>query len=268
MKRNRGGVRGAVGTQRSEAAAQCIVAARGRDRSTYALAAVEVKALDDSVAAGPEARRRIALARLGIAGNVASAEVAQGSLTSYAAHVAAGRLRLDGVSAAADAGPGGTGTQGGFAKFNAEIQHTQYVTPRLAVQGSLQAQAALSNLTSAEKLSLGGAGGVRAYPAGEAVGDSGVLATAELRYQVLPAEPFPLAVALFHDVGRVRLTQRPVSPSPNHRTLAGSGLSVTAGAPGRMQASATLAWRTVHERPSASEADRAPRMWVATQIWF
>lgn len=45
-------------------------------------------------------------------------------------------------------------------------------------------QAALSNLDSSEKFSLGGASGVRGWPAGEASGDSGALLSAEWRYQL------------------------------------------------------------------------------------
>jgi hypothetical protein len=46
----------------------------------------------------------------------------------------------------------------------------------------LRGQWADTNLTSSEKFSLGGNDAVRAYPTGEAPGDRGWLATAELRY--------------------------------------------------------------------------------------
>lgn len=46
----------------------------------------------------------------------------------------------------------------------------------------LQGQKASRNLDSSEKLFLGGANGVRAYPQGEGSGDEGFLANAELRY--------------------------------------------------------------------------------------
>jgi hemolysin activation/secretion protein len=47
------------------------------------------------------------------------------------------------------------------------------------------AQAALTNLDSSEKFSLGGANGVRGWPAGEASGDSGAILSAEWRKQIL-----------------------------------------------------------------------------------
>ncbi len=46
-------------------------------------------------------------------------------------------------------------------------------------------QAALTNLDSSEKFSLGGASGVRGWPAGEASGDSGAIFSAEWRYQFM-----------------------------------------------------------------------------------
>lgn len=46
-------------------------------------------------------------------------------------------------------------------------------------------QAGLTNLDSSEKFSLGGASGVRGWPAGEASGDSGAILSAEWRYQFM-----------------------------------------------------------------------------------
>lgn len=55
-------------------------------------------------------------------------------------------------------------------------------TGNLDVYVRFQGQKASSNLDSSEKIFLGGANGVRAYPQGEGSGDEGFLATAELRY--------------------------------------------------------------------------------------
>ena len=45
----------------------------------------------------------------------------------------------------------------------------------------MRGQLAFDNLDSSEKMELGGAYGVRAYPEGEAFGDEGYIATAEAR---------------------------------------------------------------------------------------
>lgn len=61
-------------------------------------------------------------------------------------------------------------------------------------------QLANRNLDSSEQFYLGGADAVRAYPQGEAGGDSGYQATAELRYQT-PVKG--MSMTLFADVGEV-----------------------------------------------------------------
>ena len=60
------------------------------------------------------------------------------------------------------------------------------------------------NLDSADKFSLGGANGVRAYPALEGTGDNGWLASAEWRFPLLPT----LQWVAFYDQGEVGVNQR------------------------------------------------------------
>ena len=61
---------------------------------------------------------------------------------------------------------------------------------------------------------------VRAYPQGEAGGDSGYQATAELRYQT-PVKG--MSMTLFADVGEV-LARKDEDTSDPHRRLAGWGI--------------------------------------------
>lgn len=65
-----------------------------------------------------------------------------------------------------------------------------------------------------------GADAVRAYPQGEAGGDSGYQATAELRYQT-PVKG--MSMTLFADVGEV-LARKDGDTSDPHRRLAGWGI--------------------------------------------
>ena len=101
--------------------------------------------------------------------------MAQGSFTSYAARLTAGHVSLDAGSQAVDQGPGGLRTAGQFGKLNLEAQHMRFWRNGLSLLASFQGQLASKNLVSAEKMSLGGPAGVRGYPVGEAVGDSGAL---------------------------------------------------------------------------------------------
>lgn len=238
---------------------------RARLKSTWTLASLEHKTLNDRVAAGGVSDRRIDLARVGIAGNSVDEALGSGAYNSYAASYAYGRLQLDAATAAADAG--GLRTAGGFGKANLELQRTQFFASRWSLVGSLQAQWAFANLASAEKMSVGGPTGVRAYPAGEAPGDSAALLSLELRYQFATA-PWPVSGGLFYDAARVRASYRPILSAGNQRSISGAGVSLLAGTIGRFVTSASLAWRTGGERPTGGEPDRSPRFWVATQAWF
>jgi hemolysin activation/secretion protein len=60
----------------------------------------------------------------------------------------------------------------------------QRVNEKLNLQLLANAQFADKNLDSSEKLSLGGATGVRAYPSGEASGDEGRKLSVDAKYNV------------------------------------------------------------------------------------
>ena len=84
---------------------------------------------------------------------------------------------------------------------------------------NFHSQLASKDLDGSEQFVLGGANGVRAYPQGEASGDSGYQATAELRY----ATPVPdLTLAAYVDWGEVELSKS----YGQHRGLAGWGLGL------------------------------------------
>ncbi|MGE4240910.1 ShlB/FhaC/HecB family hemolysin secretion/activation protein [Ramlibacter sp.] len=261
---------GAHGTANVAAASLLHPLVRGRTASHWALASFEHKQLEDRLAAGPDASRRIGLVRVGIAGNAlregAASQPGSGALTSYAASVAWGRLGLDGASSLIDAGAGGLRTQGRFSKFNGELQRTQFLSPRWSIVSSLQAQYAFDNLASAEKMTLGGPVGVRAFASGEGVGDHGVLGSAELRYQLAAASPLPVGVGVFYDAGRVRASRDPVQASGNQRTLAGAGFSLLLGGAGRFVAAASVAWQTSAGRTAAGDRSRA--FWLTAQTRY
>lgn len=246
---------------------------RSRNRNLYGLAAVEHKSLEDELSAvASVSKQTVRLLRLGLLGNAAWEPGPGEAFTSYAATLASGHLRMDGVSQAADSGPGGLGAHGGFVKANLELQHTHALGGPWSFHLSAQGQWAGNNLASAEKMTLGGPNGVRAYPAGEAAGDSGHLLTTELRYQLsgrLGEQDVPVTLAVFHDTGRVRLSEHPpAGTGRNHRWLAAAGLSIQAGRPGEWLAGAALAWRVGSELPSGGEPDRSPRLWLTIQRWF
>lgn len=246
---------------------------RSRTRNLYGLAAIEHKSLEDELTAvASTSNQSIRLLRLGLLGNATWEPGPGDAFTSYAAALSTGHLRMDAASQAADSGPGGLGAQGGFVKANLELQHTHALGGAWSFFLAGQGQWAGTNLASAEKMTLGGPNGVRAYPAGEAAGDSGHMLTTELRYQLsgrLGEQPVPVVLAVFHDTGRVRLNQHPpAGTGRNHRWLAAAGLSIQAGRAGDWLAAAALAWRVGSELPSGGEPDRSPRLWLTIQRWF
>lgn len=246
---------------------------RTRLRNVYGLASLEHKRLrDELTAVGSDSRYRIDLLRLGALGNRTHELEAGQALTSYAASLGLGRLSLDAAARAADALPGGLGLQGAFAKANLELQHTHPLGGPWSLHGAAQGQRAFGNLASAEKMTLGGPSGVRAYPMGEAAGDSGLQLTAELRHQFtgqLGDYSWPATAAVFLDWGRVRSIQEPpAGTAATRRELSAAGISLQMGRPGKLVASAALAWRVGREQPSGGEPDRSPRLWLTIQGWF
>ena len=101
-----------------------------------------------------------------------------------------------------------TDTEGTYSRFNLGLARLQHLAERFNLHLSGSAQFSTGNLSSSEKLSLGGPSGVRAYPIGEASGDEGELINAELRYQLsLPSKWGSLQLSGFFDAGHITLNK-------------------------------------------------------------
>lgn len=152
-------------------------------------------------------------------------------------------------------------SQGSFNTLQASLARWQYWSPRWSSYVQLQAQWTDGNLDASEKMSLGGAHGVRSYPQSEASGDQGWHSAAELRYALTTQ----WMLQTFVDYGKVRLSKDPWYVGRNHQALSGAGMGVTwTGAKWRV--SSSLAWRLGGAAPS-SDRDRKPRAWVSGS-WF
>jgi hemolysin activation/secretion protein len=121
-------------------------------------------------------------------------------------------------------------TAGSFDKLTLTCRRQQYLSPRLSIDWRFTGQTASKNLDSAEKLTLGGADGVRAYPQGEASGDQGYLLTGEFRWLLPQASKSGNAVYLanFYDYGEVEINQEQWGGSGdgNRRSLSDAGLGL------------------------------------------
>lgn len=158
------------------------------------------------------------------------------------------------------------GADGNFAALRLDLRHER---PLPLGQLVLRAggQWAQQPLMSGEQLSIGGASTVRGYYEGEASGDTGLLASAELRsINFAPARLRnwirDLRALAFLDAGQVRTLQ--ALPGQAARVaLLGSGLGLRAngplaglGAPGAWSAELELAWP---HKPARLNPERDPR---------
>ncbi len=145
--------------------------------------------------------------------NTASAGFAGGSLD-----LSSVPLNLAGDQKTAD-------SNGIYGKFTYGATRLQRLYECTSLFLSVNGQAGFDNLDSSEKFILGGPNGVRAYPVGEASGDSGGIFTAEIRYDFpeIARIGVPQLVG-FYDLGWTSLH---VSPWVNSGTPIGNMNSYT-----------------------------------------
>lgn len=183
-----------------------------------------------------------------------------GGLTQWSLAWTAGRLALDDDNRALDAA--GHRSAGHFGKLNLAAERLQRLDGAIDLHVRFTAQAAAKNLDSAEKMSLGGAQGVRAYPQGEAPADDAWLASLELRRGFGDA----WQASLFYDRARGWSNHAPIAADgDNDRRLAGYGFGLAYDA-GSFTARLSVAWRD-GPRPD-SDVDRGPRVWFQAQRRF
>jgi hemolysin activation/secretion protein len=247
---------------------------RGRETNLYAQASFEDKRLLDQTATPVQTSNRgIESTRLGLAGNFIDGLLGTTASNAYAINTTFGTLNLNPADRLLDEGVGGLQTAGQFNKLNLEFQRTQYLGGAASLYLSQQAQLASKNLNSAERMALGGPNGVRAYPVGEGIGDSGMMLSLEYRYQLPTAMSFasqPISVVSFYDYGQICFNQNgaTVAGNANTATLGAVGVGANLGRAGNFLIKTHLAWRTTSSLPSTGDADRSPRAWLMAQSWF
>jgi len=136
-----------------------------------------------------------------------------------------------------DQGAGGAKTNGSFEKSALQLLRIQRVTEKLNLQLLANAQFANKNLDSSEKLSLGGATGVRAYPSGEASGDEGRKVSIDAKYNVKSGTKFgDIIASVFYDYGKIRQYKDTLDitmTTPNEYSLEGWGVALDLIAAGK-----------------------------------
>lgn len=244
---------------------------RGNERNLTAYARYRISWLEDRVADSVAKKTDQALP-LGISGSFFD-RFGKGAFTSYDVSATTGQLSQDGA-----ANIGGSNAASNFGKFNFAVNRDQtlayFRADRLSVYGALSGQFAQNNLASIEKFYLGGPSGVRAYPVGEAPGDSGHIATLELRYSKPLALPgvgqSDLGFALFRDTGWLTVNKNVWAgySGPNQRHLSGYGVSVSLHQRDRFLLKLIWAARDRGSERATSDDDSASRLWLLANVSF
>ncbi len=183
-----------------------------------------------------------------------------GGVTYGSASFTQGSLSLPSERLAADTNH----TNGSFSKANADVMRLQSLPHNFSVFGRAGGQWAGNNLDSSEKLSLGGASGVRAYPNGEALGDSGWVAQLELRKTFGHYAPYA-----FVDAGGVQVNESPAAGQDNTRNIGGGGVGLRYQRD-KWELNSSVAWRAWGGTPEADKhvSGGKPCVWVGLNYKF
>ena len=154
-------------------------------------------------------------------------------------------------------------TQGGFNKLQYAVSRLQTVSGPLSLYGSLRGQMATDNLDPSEKMELGGAYAVRAYPEGEAYGDEGYVATVEARLaldQWTGSLPGRFQLIGFVDAGEVDFAHDPWFAGSSHARRSGVGAGLVWSGPDDLFVRVTYAHR-LGDQIATSGPDDSGRAW-------
>jgi hemolysin activation/secretion protein len=136
-------------------------------------------------------------------------------------------------------------TAGWFRKLNANFSREQSLTGQTSVYLLAGAQWANRNLDSSERIYLGGASGVRAYPSNEVGGSMGTTATLGVRHRLDAA----FSLNAFVDRGHIRVYRENQAANGsaltvlNGQSLQGRGLSLVWRSPQGHEVAATWSRR-------------------------
>ena len=181
-----------------------------------------------------------------------------GGFTQTSLNFTRGDLDLSKVasSLSGDQDAGGYKTNGNFNKQNIQLTRIQRIDNKLSLNFNADAQFSSKNLDSSEKMSLGGASGVRAYPVGEASGDEGYKYSLDIKYNLgnfgFLENSFG---SVFYDYGRIRqYKNKDISTSVvnnNEYSISGYGVSFDSFISNILSVKLVLA-HTIGSNPGAS----------------
>ena len=248
-----------------------------RNVSLYGQVGYDYKAYEDSTMGATQTKH----AHAGNASVMMSSNDALcgGGVTNLNLAVSGGALILDEQLESQDSS-GGQLSQGMYGKANLNLTRLQAVANNSTfLYLSFDGQKAFKNLDTTEKYSLGGINGVRAYPGGEAPGDNGFVATAELRHNLVSLKdkvPGDLQAVMFYDYGRAQLNDHAFNGGTKAiEDRSGAGIGFNWGMANNFSLRTSVAWVTGNH-PTDFNNDlkvsdgtgRFPRAWFQLVKWF
>jgi hemolysin activation/secretion protein len=168
--------------------------------------------------------RHLQSVTLSVAGDTADSFGSGGSNT-WSVAWQAGRVAFDDADAE-QADAASLRARGGFSKWNVGVTRLQGLGRDSTLFVALSWQWASKNLDSSAKMSVGGPYSVRAYDSGALSGDSGGLATVELRHPVGALWQGRLSAALFIDSAHITVNKNAWTTGSNSATLSGAGVDL------------------------------------------
>lgn len=190
------------------------------------------------------------------------------AINTYSLTGTAGHIDLQNPAArAADATA--ARTQGSYAKLGFNVTRLQSAGDSGQLYAAASGQIASRNLDVSEKMQLGGANAVRAYPEGEGYADRGFVLTVEARYSLPVADALPGQVQLvgFIDAGAVSFNRKRWVPGDNTRTLSGAGVGLNWAVGNDFAVKAFYA-RKLGNEAATSAPDASGRFWLQAVKYF
>lgn len=235
---------------------------RSRRANLYATFGADARWLEDRIGlVSTQSDKTSRALTLGLGGD-SSDRFGGGGWNAFSVGLSFGRLHIENpLERAADALAGRT--EGGYSRLQISAARLQTVTRRLSLYAAVRGQYAFSNLDGSERMELGGAHGVRAFPEGEAYGDQGYVATLEARMMLsrgggpLPGE---LQLIAFGDTGAVDFSHDAWADGPNHASRSGIGAGLVWTGPDDLVVRATYA-HALGDAVTTSGPHRSGRFW-------
>lgn len=238
---------------------------RQRQRNLNLSLSYDHKRLDNESLGATVSDKEINAATLGISGDRFDDFMGRG-FTSLAISLTMGKLDLGRWQADLDQDNASAGTHGGYSKAQFNLLRIQRLAEKTSLSLKITHQQAFQNLDSSEDFSLGGATGVRAYPANEATGDQGTLVAMELWQRFTQN----ISIFGFYDYGRIKINHQEWTTTniPNSYHLEGLGVGIAYIKPNDFLVRITVADR-LGSNPAATangqDADgtkRSPMIWL------